>query len=101
MASPFGGHPKLKRFADWLVSVGCKAEVKVRNHSITGQPYEVLELVSPSGSSVVVADPDMDEHLSPSMVSYLQRRLGVKSPFPGEPEQPSPDGTTYVEQPDD
>jgi hypothetical protein len=29
----------------------------------------------------------MDEHLAPSVVSYFQRRLGMKTPFPGEPEQ--------------
>ena len=34
-----------------------------------------------------MVNPDMKEHLSPSMVSYFQRRLGMKTPFPGEPEQ--------------
>ena len=98
MSVPFGGHPKLKRFVDWLVSVGCKAEIKVRNHSQTGQPYQSLEISNPNNGRVAIANPDLEEHLTPSMVSYLQRRVGLKSPFPGEPEQPSPD-TEYVEQP--
>ena len=40
-------------------------------------------------SRVVLVNPDMDEHMAPSMVSYFQRRLGMKTPFPAEPEQPS------------
>lgn len=100
MASPFGGHPKLSRLVDWLQSAGCKVEVKVRNHSITGQPYRALEITSPTGSRAVLVNPNMDEHLSPSMVSYFQRRLGMKTPFPGEPEQSS--DVDYIQaDPDD
>jgi hypothetical protein len=87
VAAPFGGHPKLARLVEWLQSVGCKADIKIRNHAITGQPYRSLEIVSMTGSRAVMVDPDMDEHLSPSIVSYFQRRLGMKTPFPGEPEQ--------------
>jgi hypothetical protein len=47
---------------------------------------------------VALVDPDPDEHLAPSMVSYLQRRLGVKSPFPAMPEQPDPNDTEYVQE---
>ena len=43
-------------------------------------------------------NPDLDEHLAPSMVSSLQRRLGVKSPFPGLPEQADPANTEYVQE---
>jgi hypothetical protein len=32
------------------------------------------------------------------MVSYLQRRLGVKSPFPAAPEQPDPERAEYVRE---
>jgi hypothetical protein len=99
MAAPFGGHPKLSRVVEWLKSAGCKADIKVRNHAITGQPYRSLEITSPAGSRAVLVNPDMDEHLAPSMVSYLQRRLGMKTPFPAEPEQPS--DAEYVEQPED
>jgi hypothetical protein len=45
-----------------------------------------------------LVNPDFDEHLAPSMVSYLQRRLGVKSPFPAMPEQPDPNQTEYVQE---
>lgn len=87
MAAPFGGHPKLARLVEWLGSVGCKIELKQRNHSISGQPYRSLEITSPSGSRAVLVNPDMDEYLVPSMVSYFQRRLGMQTPFPAEPEQ--------------
>jgi len=86
-AAPFGGHPKLSRLVDWLVSAGCKAEIKSRAHATTGQPYQSLEITGPAGSHVALANPDMNEHMAPSMVSYFQRRLGMKTPFPGEPEQ--------------
>ena len=89
MAAPFGGHPKLSRLVEWLESAGCKANIKIRNHAITGQPYRSLEIISPTGSRAVLANPDMDEHLSPSMVSYFQRRLGMQTPFPAEPEASS------------
>jgi hypothetical protein len=95
MAAPFGGHPTLTRLVDWLKSAGCRVEVKVRNHSNTGQPYQSLEITSPAGSRAVLVNPNMDEHLSPSMVSYFQRRLGMKTPFPAEPE--STETAEYVQ----
>lgn len=100
MAAPFGGHPKLERLVAWLTSAGgCKATLTVRNHAITGQPYQSLEITSPTGSRAVLVNPDMNEHLSPSMVSYFQRRLGMKTPFPAEPEQSA--DVEYVRQPED
>ena len=99
MAVPFGGHPTLHRLVEWLESAGCKVTIKQRNHSITGQPYQSLEITSPVGSRAVLVNPDMNEHLAPSMVSYFQRRLGMKTPFPAEPEQPT--NVEYVDQPED
>ena len=45
----------------------------------------------------MLVNPNMDEHLTPSMVSYLQRRLGMKTPFPAEPDQATE--VEYVQQP--
>jgi hypothetical protein len=98
VAVPFGGHPPLRLFLDWAVENGCKAQIRVRNHAVSGQPYRSLEITSSSGGSVALVNPDLDEHLAPSMVSYLQRRLGVKSPFPGLPEQADPANTEYVQE---
>lgn len=90
MAFPFGGHPTLGRFLEWARDNGCNAEIKLRTHSTNGRPYTVLEIVHSGGGRASVVNPDLQEHLVPSMVSYLQRRLGVKSPFPATPEQPDP-----------
>jgi hypothetical protein len=55
-------------------------------------------MTGPKGGRAVLVDPDLNEHLAPSMVSYLQRRLGVKSPFPAAPEQPDPERAEYVRE---
>lgn len=84
MSVPFGGHPRLRDFVEWATrDGGCTGQVKTRAHSQTGQPYQSLELTAPSGAQVALADPDLDERLAPSQVTYLNRRLGLKSPFPG------------------
>jgi hypothetical protein len=86
MSHPFGGHPKLGRFVEWAQENGCKAEIKVRERNSSGQPYQALEISAPSGATAVIVDPDMEEHLAPSIVAQLQRRLGLKSPFAATPE---------------
>jgi hypothetical protein len=101
MAVPFGGHPPLERFVEWAKGVGCKVEIKVRTHAVHGRPYKSLEITGPGGAQVAIANPNMAEHLAPSMVAYLQRRIGLRSPFPATPEQPDPTTTEYVEVPDD
>lgn len=98
MAFPFGGHPTLSRFLEWASENGCVSELKTRMHAISGRPYRSLEIIGPADSRVSLVNPDMDEHLAPSMVSYLQRRLGVKSPFPAAPEQPDPKDTEFVQE---
>jgi hypothetical protein len=81
MAAPFGGHPQLASYIDWLR----------QNHSGTaqsgyapdpkGQSHSLLKLSVPGGKSVVLVGVSQHEHLAPSMVGYLDRRLGVKSPW--------------------
>lgn len=96
MAFPFGGHPPLQRFLEWAEEAGCTVEIKIRNHAQSGRPYESLEITGPTGGNVVLVNPDHGEHLAPSMVSYLQRRLGVKSPFPETPEHTKLSGVEFV-----
>jgi predicted PhzF superfamily epimerase YddE/YHI9 len=85
MAFPFGGHPTLGQFVEWAIQNNCSAEIKVQ-HRPTGQAYQVLEIRKSNGGSVAVAEPDLEERLEPSMVTYLQRRLGIKTPFAAQPE---------------
>jgi len=88
MAVPFGGHPMLEQFLEWAEQNGCKVEFKVRAHSRSGQPFEVLEIIGPQGGRVVLARPDRTERLTPSQVANMHRRIGVKSEFAAAPEQP-------------
>jgi hypothetical protein len=98
VAVPFGGHPTLQSFLDWATENGCTAKIQTRIHSGTGQPYQSLEVSAPSGAQVAVVDPDLSERLAPSQVAYMQRRLGLKSPFPATPEHPKPSDTEYVKE---
>jgi predicted PhzF superfamily epimerase YddE/YHI9 len=97
-AAPFGGHPTLEHFLEWARQNGCKAGTKVRAHSISGQPYKVVEITGPQGGRVVIAMPDLQERLAPSQVAHLQRRLGLKSTFAATPEPPDPAATIYTDE---
>lgn len=99
MAFPFGGHPPLERFLEWAKEAGCNWDIKIRHHTQSGRPYESLEIVGPKGGRVALVNPDLGEHLAPSMITYLQRRLGVRSPFPQVPEQSGSSDVEFV--PDD
>jgi hypothetical protein len=46
-----------------------------------GKSHALTRLSLPSGKSVVVVGMSQAEFLAPSMVGYLDRRLGVKSPW--------------------
>ena len=77
MAVPFGGHPTIGDLVDWASKNGCKVALTVRQHSVTGQPYESLEISNPKGGRVAIAIPGGGERMEPSMVGYVQRRLGL------------------------
>lgn len=79
MSFPFGGHPNLATYIAWLMEEhrgtmqsGYMTDRKGNTHSIT-------KLALPNGRSVVVVGVGQKEFLVPSMVGYLDRRLGVKS----------------------
>lgn len=80
MAYPFGGHPTLAAYMAWLrdnhqgtAQSGYSTDAKGKVHTLTR--------LSAGGKSVVVVGLSQNEFLSPSMVGYLDRRLGVKSPW--------------------
>ena len=81
MAFPFGGHPNLATYIVWLKEThqgtaqsGYSTDQKGKSHALT-------KLSLPSGKSVVVVGMSQAEFLAPSMIGYLDRRLGVKSPW--------------------
>ena len=98
MAVPFGGHPTIGDLAEWASNNGCNVALTVRQHAVTGQPYESLEISNPKGGRVAIAIPGDGERLEPSMVGYIQRRLGLKTPFAATPEPPKAGDTEFVHE---
>lgn len=85
MAQSFGGHPTLMRFIEFAKEAGCTAKAYTRV-SKGGRSVHVLRIEASTGAYVLVTNPDYLERLTPSNVTYLQRRLGIKTPFSSEPE---------------
>jgi hypothetical protein len=91
MSHPFGGHPTLGRFVEFAQQHGCAADVVVLV-SRNGSSHEVLHIKgSAARQRVAIVDPDPNERLAPSTVTYYQRRLGIKSPYPAAPEPSAPE----------
>ncbi|SMC13982.1 hypothetical protein ROA7745_03844 [Roseovarius aestuarii] len=81
MSSPFGPSPKLREYCDWA---RLNAECRV-DEGYSGNK-SIVRITAPDGKSVKqVGIPD-DEPLCHSVVAYLDRRLGVDSPFPKTPD---------------
>jgi len=72
-AYPFGGHPTLARYMKWALDVG------VTSHTLPGA---VLFVNNKTGRHAILDMNDQSERLTASIVAYLDRRLGVDSPFP-------------------
>lgn len=81
MSAPFGGHPK---FVDYLVwardTHECRAESGYASDG-NGKTHTVTKISHPDGKSVVMVGLSQTEHLVPSTVGYLDRRLGISSPW--------------------
>jgi hypothetical protein len=80
MSSPFGGHPTLGRYIAWIRNLGFEAKSGTGPDE-SGKTHTVTKIFKEGGSSVVVVGVDQTEHMVATMVGYLDRRLGVKSPF--------------------
>jgi hypothetical protein len=80
VASPFGGHPTFGRYLMWAAEQGCQAQSGFRMDS-RGQTHTLTKITAPSGKSVVVPGVSQTEYLVPTMISYLDRRLGLSSPW--------------------
>jgi len=72
MAYPFGGHPTLKQYLLWARQAGCEYRTAPSH----------IRLFSPDEQRSVAINMGMDERLTPTMVDYFDRRLGLESPFP-------------------
>lgn len=81
MAHPFGGHPTLARYMWWAKEEhGCKAESGYAQDP-DGKTHLVTKISTPQGNAVVVVGVKQSEFLVPTMVGYLDRRLGINSPW--------------------
>jgi len=82
MAFPFGGHPTL---ADYIGQARKDHGATAKSGSASddsGRSHTVTRIEIPaSGRSVVVVGISQTEHLEPSMIGYLDRRLGINSPW--------------------
>lgn len=79
-AFPFGGHPTLADYIAWAREDGCRAQSGVSSDE-DGMVHTLTRIVSDDCRHVVVVGVDQTERLAPTMVAYLDRRLGLQSPF--------------------
>lgn len=80
MPAPFGKRPTMQEYLDWARENGCKYGSGEDPSGLT-----MIRIEGPDGRVMYDVTP-LDEHLSPSFVTYLDRRLGVTSPFDGAPD---------------
>lgn len=75
MAHPFIQHPKFGHIKVWAQSVGITVESGVTN----GEPITIF--TTEEGQVMpIVGYPD-SEHVPPSFIGRIERRLGVITPF--------------------
>ena len=85
-AYPFGGHPTLGSYLAWAAqTAGCTVQTGYKL-SKEGTTLSLTRVTAPNGKHVIVVDYAQDEYLVPTFVAYLDRRLGLKSPwaYPGD-----------------
>lgn len=94
MAFPFGGHPTFGQYLIWALDAhGFTARTGIGS-DVTGKPHSITRIFKEGGPSAIVPGIKQEEHLTPSVVGYLDRRLGIKSPwFSIDDDQP--EGTTH------
>lgn len=84
MAGPFGGHPTLKRYLEWLRSQGF--HYKTGYVELEDRTISLVAVQDAEGNDIYnIGDMPMDEHLAPSLVAYFDGIFGVVSPFAKPP----------------
>lgn len=83
MTVPVGGHPTLAQYIDWARSQGC--QVSHRTVKGKGRTVRVTKFIAPSGRGMIETGTELDDYLVPTTVDRLDRRLGLKSPWPSIP----------------
>lgn len=82
MAAPFGGHPTLGAYINWAHGKGCEAKSGYVDDGEGGMMV-TRTIYAPDGVryAPIVGFNDNDR-LPPTMVRFLDDRLGLESPFP-------------------
>lgn len=82
MAFPFGGHPTLAQYCTRLQQeFNCAVEQGVATDD-NGAGESITKITTEAGLYAIVIGVQHKEHLTPSQVAYLDRRLGINSRFP-------------------
>lgn len=84
MAGPFGGHPTLQRYLNWLCEQGF--QYKTGYVELETMTISLVSVQDADGNLVFnIGDVPMEEHLAPSQVAYFDGVFGVSSPFAKPP----------------
>jgi hypothetical protein len=81
MAFHFGGHPTLSQYLGWAQTENCTITSGVDTRTSIG----LIKITAPSGNWAIVSGVQLSEFLMPTMIGYLDRRLGLISPWFGLP----------------
>lgn len=84
MAGPFGGHPTLHKYLDWLHQQGF--QYKTGYVELADRTVHLVTVQDADGKDVFnIGDVPMNERLAPAQVSYYDSIFGMDSPFPKTP----------------
>jgi hypothetical protein len=83
MGFPFGAAPTFRDYMAWAHTQGCAFASSIKR--TPSFCHQITTIRAPNGRHVIVSDIPPSERLEPSMVTYLDRRLGLSSPFPAAP----------------
>lgn len=80
-AYPFGGHPTLSAYLTWAAQeANCTVQTGYRMPG-EGGAVSMTRITAPNGKHVIIVDHAQDEKLVPTFIAYLDRRLGLRSPW--------------------
>jgi hypothetical protein len=86
MAQPFGGHPTFARLKERLQELNCETQ-KLDGTLVGPDGEKTVWFAVNKGTGAFVVLPDLpdDEHLAPSVIGNIERRLGIETGFASMP----------------
>lgn len=82
MAAPFEQRPTFREYLEWARQQGCTDRMGAVGVT------SFVELRTPDGVVVPIVDIHPNDRLTPTEVSWLNRRTGLTCPWAGAPEHP-------------